>query len=86
MDVSHLIDLAGWYEKTTPSIIKLYGALVNVLNNNANQASKQPVREPLDQLTTALDGMDIERLSIAQIAELETLQIAEGAVLGDAIS
>lgn len=73
MDVSQIMSLAIWYERNIPNVVSNYRQLVKVLENNANQPQKLPVREPLDALKKVLVDLPLDVLTNEEISKLDTL-------------
>lgn len=75
MDVYELYDLTSWYQGYFKSLRTLYSQLHSLINHNATQPSKQPLQEPLVALVDFLEGMDLSRLTLQQLALLEDLGV-----------
>ncbi|KAB7615838.1 hypothetical protein F9L33_03505 [Amylibacter sp. SFDW26] len=67
MDVRDILTLNQWIEIWTPQILDNYRPLRDVLANNAQQASAQPVTAPLDTLVEFLYNVPISELSTLQM-------------------
>jgi len=77
MEVSQVVQLANWYKMHFKELESKYSTLVNVLQHNSQQASKQPIADPLKNLSRALGKMPISELSSLQIRILEDLDVAQ---------
>jgi hypothetical protein len=75
MEVSEIIRLADWLEDHMSGVEPKYAALVTVLQNNAQQASQQPVTEPLKDLSKALIAMPMQEVSTLQMRVLQDLEV-----------
>lgn len=76
MEVSQVIKLAEWFNRHTKNVKPKYATLVNVLQNNAQQPSQQPVMKPLKDLSRTLAAMPTQELSILQMQALGDLGVA----------
>ncbi|MDQ2090515.1 hypothetical protein [Marimonas arenosa] len=76
MEVSQVVQLANWYQTHFQEVKSEYSALVSVLQNNSQQASQQPVADPLKALSRALREMPTSELSTLQMQVLERLGVA----------
>lgn len=78
MEIREIIRLADWFDEEADKLISLYSALTNILQHNAQQASSQPVKDPLEELTEYLRDMPTEQISTLQfriLGDLETDQL-----------
>lgn len=66
MDVRELLGLTDWYKIHVTPAISHYRALITVLDINATNGQKQPVREPLSHVKDALLAMPVSKLSDEQ--------------------
>jgi hypothetical protein len=73
MEVQELNQLADWYNLHYDRLNQLYQNLIAPVQNNANQASKQPLTDQFNALVEYLSNMDFDTLSIQQIKQLEKL-------------
>lgn len=80
MNVSELYALTLWVEREIGGkrLVKLYGALSGILNNNIQpNQGQQPFDEQKTNLITALRQFDLSQLTVAQLAFLELLGISK---------
>jgi len=89
MNVDELYRLATWYNNQFVELNRLYRALLEPINHNANQPDKRPVESELNALTEFLTGQHFDELSIEQLKMLSSLGVdaylgAEGAAYVDA--
>lgn len=66
MDVRELLGLVDWYKEFVTPAISHYRALISVLDTNASNSPKQPLRESLSQVKDALLAMPMGKLSDEQ--------------------
>ncbi|MYM55186.1 hypothetical protein [Thalassovita mangrovi] len=76
MEIAEVFDLARWYQDQGPKTGRLYQELQTVLQHNASQNQKQPVREPLEKLISALKALPMAELSFQQVAHLDDMGVA----------
>ncbi|WP_281973133.1 hypothetical protein [Ruegeria faecimaris] len=76
MEVAEVFELARWYDEEGPNLSEQYKKLRTVLNHNASQNQKQPVREPLEELILALKSMPMTELNFQQVAHLDDMGVA----------
>ena len=77
MDVRELLGLINWYKEFATPVIADYRELISVLDNNASNGAKQPVREPLLKVKTALLAMPVYKLSDEQKRLLWENEVSE---------
>jgi hypothetical protein len=75
MDAREIVSLSQWYQREVQPVVKYYKTLSSVLQHNASQPDKQPVREPLNELTEKLDHLPITDLTIGQTRLLADLDV-----------
>ena len=76
MEAQEVIRLADWFNDYVDQGFSIYSILVSVLQHNAQQANKQPVKEPLDNLVLFLEKIPTRQLSELQYRILEELSIS----------
>lgn len=77
MDITQVIHLASWYGDYSDDFIGKYTQLHNVLDHNSKQPQKQPVREPLSDLTTTLNNLPVEALTNEELTKLSDLGVLQ---------
>lgn len=77
MEVSQAVELSRWFNRNVAPIEPKYSELVSVLQHNAQQASKQPVSQPLKEVSARLAAMPTRELSYLQLAILNRLDVGE---------
>jgi len=77
MDVSQIINLAEWYRSNVPPVTKIYSQLQQKLQHNAQQAQKQPLRDDLENLLTALGEISFERLTNEELDLLHKHEVLQ---------
>ncbi|WP_170401927.1 hypothetical protein [Ruegeria arenilitoris] len=77
MEVAEIFYLSDWYEEFGTPISNLYVELHRVLNHNATQHQKQPVKDPLQSLINGLNEMPLTELNLQQLAHLDDMGIAQ---------
>lgn len=81
MHVEELLELAGWYTREIPPIVRKYQAFLQPLQHNSSQGQKIPVLPSFEELEADLQAMVLEYLTIQQIQKLEELGVLQ--YLGD---
>jgi hypothetical protein len=76
MNVKELYGLAKWLEEHGDAAKSKYKALHQVLNHNATQPDKKPVKEAFEELIESLKNLPIDKLTAQQLALLEHFEIA----------
>jgi hypothetical protein len=66
MDTGELYNLSGWVITNLEAIQQKYHSLADILDHNATQPSKQPVKEQLSSLISAVKAMPLDELSMQQ--------------------
>ncbi|MAU46437.1 MAG: hypothetical protein CMP09_16805 [Yangia sp.] len=77
MEVAEIFDLVDWYRSNGPRVGKQYQSLQNVLQHNASQNQKQPVREQLHDLVEGLDALPMTELNLQQVAQLDKIGVGQ---------
>ncbi|MDQ2093677.1 hypothetical protein [Rhodalgimonas zhirmunskyi] len=77
MEVAEIFDLVDWYRRNEPQVGKQYQNLQNVLQHNATQNQKQPVREPLQDLVEGLKSLPMTELNLQQVAQLDKIGVGQ---------
>jgi hypothetical protein len=77
MDISQVINLASWYGDYCDDFIGKYTQLKNILDHNATQPQKQPVREQLSDLITTLENLPVEALTNEELTKLSDLGVLQ---------
>ena len=77
MDVSEVFGLEEWYQTNVPLVGKQFQNLHTILQHNATQNQKQPVRAPLQKLVSSLESMPITELNIQQVAQLDRIDVGK---------
>ncbi|MCY4347935.1 MAG: hypothetical protein OXC17_14265 [Aestuariivita sp.] len=77
MEILQIIHLSEWLDTNLTDVMPKYHQLVGVLQNNSEQSNKLPVKQPLDDLTSALTSMKTSELSALQIEVLEKIEVAQ---------
>ena len=80
MEVAEIFDLMAWYQSNSQQVSKQYQILQAVLQHNATQNQRKPVREPLQELTQGLKSLPMTELNLQQVAQLD--EIGVGRYLG----
>lgn len=75
MDVRDILTLHQWVETWVPAVLEHYIPLRDVLANNAQQSTAQPVARPLDDLVLHLQNVKTEELSGLQVRVLSYLGV-----------
>ena len=75
MNVDELYRLGTWYADQFPELDRLYQALLDPLNHNAQQPNKRPVEEQLNNLSGYLADQRFDELSIEQLKMLGSLGV-----------
>jgi len=75
LNVAELFRFTKWLQEEGDFLLPKFQALNSVLQHNSNQPQKQPVKEPLDDLISALENTPLDELSNEQIELLNTLKI-----------
>lgn len=77
MTVDELLQLCKWLNQNLAPNITAFSNLSTVLTQNAQNSPKQPLREQLKQVETALRAMPIEELTAEQTDLLEQNSVLE---------
>ncbi|SFQ44457.1 hypothetical protein SAMN05421853_1068 [Roseivivax halotolerans] len=77
MEVAEIFDLVDWYRSNGPRVGKQYKNLQNVLQHNASQNQKQPVREQLHELVEGLNALPMTELNLQQVAQLDKIGVGQ---------
>ena len=77
MDVNEIVGLASWINEYVNPAMPIYEQLASAMEQNAGGSSKVPLREHLDAVKTALQGMPVERLTYQQTDLLASLEVED---------
>lgn len=77
MEVAEVFDLEVWYRSNGQEIGKQYQGLHGVLQHNASQNQKQPVRELFQSLVESLKSLPMTELNLQQVAQLDKIGVGQ---------
>jgi hypothetical protein len=77
MEVAEVFDLIDWYRNNAPRVAKQYQNLRDLLQHNATQNQKQPVREQLQELVAGLKVLPLTELNLQQIEQLDKIGVGQ---------